>query len=232
MDNKAKIICVSSVNGGVGKTIFTLNLAGVLENLDKKVLILDFSFYSGGISLALNQNEKLTILDLFNDIKRKNIKDINTYVTKYSEKIDYVASLKNPDDVKKISIKNIETLINNFKNYLFNLADTNLLMMVNDPFNIKNMKTCLTILKKENIYNYQLVLNDAIDYCKNYFTKGQMEEILNNEIKYVLSPLSYVKNIDTLILNGEIITLQKAYKASSDYNIYLQIVTDFLKDLV
>ena len=38
--NKGKIITVTSTKGGVGKTITTLNLAGVFSNLKKKVLVI------------------------------------------------------------------------------------------------------------------------------------------------------------------------------------------------
>ena len=54
MNNKGISIAVASAKGGVGKTITTLNLAGIFEMLQKKVLIVDFDLSGGGISTALN----------------------------------------------------------------------------------------------------------------------------------------------------------------------------------
>ena len=52
--NKGKIITVTSTKGGVGKTITTLNLAGVFSNLKKKVLVIDFDLYGGAVATYLN----------------------------------------------------------------------------------------------------------------------------------------------------------------------------------
>lgn len=51
----SKVASVFSGKGGVGKTTFILNLAGVLSNMHKKVLIVDADLYSGGIAVALNK---------------------------------------------------------------------------------------------------------------------------------------------------------------------------------
>ena len=40
-----KIITISSVKGGVGKTTMTLNLAGIYCELNKRVLIIDLDLY-------------------------------------------------------------------------------------------------------------------------------------------------------------------------------------------
>ena len=47
---KGKIITVTSTKGGVGKTITTLNLAGVYSKLGYKVLVIDFDLYGGAVA--------------------------------------------------------------------------------------------------------------------------------------------------------------------------------------
>ena len=42
-----KIISISSVKGGVGKTTMAINLAGIYYTMKIKVLIIDADFYSG-----------------------------------------------------------------------------------------------------------------------------------------------------------------------------------------
>ena len=55
---KAVSICITSAKGGVGKTTTTLNLAGIYEVLEKKVLIIDLDVTNGGIALSLNKPYK------------------------------------------------------------------------------------------------------------------------------------------------------------------------------
>ena len=45
-----KVVTVSSVKGGVGKTTLAANLAGLYFLLKKKVLIIDLDLYAGGIA--------------------------------------------------------------------------------------------------------------------------------------------------------------------------------------
>ena len=56
-----KSICVFSGKGGVGKTILTLNLAGIYKIIGKRVLIMDLDLSSGGISLATNKASEKNI---------------------------------------------------------------------------------------------------------------------------------------------------------------------------
>ena len=51
---KSKIICLTSVKGGVGKTVMTLNIAGILAKLKKKVLVIDLDLSNNGIAFALS----------------------------------------------------------------------------------------------------------------------------------------------------------------------------------
>ena len=45
--NNAKVITVTSVKGGTGKSTTVLNLAGVLSEIGKKTIIVDLDLYSG-----------------------------------------------------------------------------------------------------------------------------------------------------------------------------------------
>ena len=55
MNNKGTSICVFSAKGGVGKTITTLNLAGIFEMLKKKVLIIDFDLSGASGKIVLSK---------------------------------------------------------------------------------------------------------------------------------------------------------------------------------
>ena len=64
---KGKSLCFFSAKGGVGKTVNLINLAGIFQQLDKKVLIIDLDLYSGGIALALDRSYKKDIYNFCDD---------------------------------------------------------------------------------------------------------------------------------------------------------------------
>ncbi len=247
MAKNGKVICVSSAKGGVGKTIFSLNLAGVFETLNKKVLLIDLDLAGGGIALALGREFKKDIYNIYEDLNNNKFNDINNYITKYDNYIDFIATSKDPRNLKKVDgtyLKYIYDLCRYYYDIIIidtnhfltdanlitmDLADEIFFMMTNDPLDVKNMKSLLNIFKELDKDNFKIILNDAIDHCKNYFSNFDLRNIINANIDYTLSPASYVKNIDTLILNGKIITLQKNFQSSRDYGIYLKIATNIFE---
>ena len=67
-NSKGKIITVTSTKGGVGKTITTLNLAGVYEKLGLKTLVIDLDLYGGAVATYLNSTNDRTIFNLVEDL--------------------------------------------------------------------------------------------------------------------------------------------------------------------
>ena len=102
MDYEGKIVTISSVKGGVGKTTLTLNLAGIYFMLKKKVLIMDLDLYAGGIATCLNINCKRDIYTLVDDLANNKSLYLKDYVFPYNSKIDVLANPRDPRDVSKI----------------------------------------------------------------------------------------------------------------------------------
>lgn len=75
MNNKGRVITITSRKGGVGKSTTLLNLAGIYSNLEKKVLILDFDLTSGSIAISLNLETDKTIYNLVSDITNNRFKE-------------------------------------------------------------------------------------------------------------------------------------------------------------
>ena len=108
---KAKIITITSVRGGTGKTTTALNLAGMYSLLNKKTLILDFDLYSGAIALSLNMDIKTDIYKLAYDMSVNDFKNINDYILKYNDYIDVIPAPKDPRYASKIESKYIKAQI-------------------------------------------------------------------------------------------------------------------------
>ena len=65
--NKAKVITVTSVKGGTGKTTTVLNLAGFLSEMKLRTIIVDLDLYSGSIAAMLNLDKGSDIYTLCED---------------------------------------------------------------------------------------------------------------------------------------------------------------------
>ena len=250
MNNKGISIAVASAEGGVGKTITTLNLAGIFEMLQKKVLIVDFDLSGGGISTALNVFHGKSIYHFTYDYNNNQYQEFKNYVTKYDDYIDVLASPKDPRQRGKIDPKYVEIILDravfnydivlidtthdltDFNILTFDLVDHILFLVTNDPLDLKNMRSLIAIFKDLNLQNYKVILNESIFPFKSYFGIYDIKNIIKANIDYVLSKDFYIKNIDSFVMNGKIITLDK--KASSvfskDYTTLMGICTDIFKE--
>lgn len=239
-------IAIFGAKGGIGKTIFTLNLAGTYSNLKKKTLIIDLDLYNGGIALALNKEINRTVYNFCDDYNNNRFEDIDYYVTKYNENIDYLAAPKDPREAPKIDAKYLDILIDKclFKYdvilidmthildeinvYTLDKVDHILLMTTNDPLDLKNMKNVLTILKENEIDKFKVILNNSTAQNKDYFELFDIKNILDNNIDYVISSKFNLSEMDSIIMNGDIYTLKT--QNFLDYKIFNLIATSFIKD--
>ena len=105
-----KIISVSSVKGGVGKTTTVLNLAGIYYLLKKKVLIMDMDLFSGGISALLDLKNKKDIFMLVDSISNNRFTSLNDYIVNYNKNIDVIPSVKDPRLATRIDSKYIKAV--------------------------------------------------------------------------------------------------------------------------
>ena len=106
MVNKSgKIICVTSVKGGVGKTTTLLNLAGIYSLEKYRVLILDLDLFAGAIAVNLDIRNKKDIFMLIDSISNNRFTTLSDYVSVYNKNIDVIASPKDPRQALKIDGK-------------------------------------------------------------------------------------------------------------------------------
>ena len=228
MNNKnGKIITISSVKGGVGKTILTLNLAGIYFLMKKKVLIIDLDLYGGGVATCLDVKNKKDIYMLVDNLSNNNQIELADYVYKYNNGIDVLANPKDPRDVSKIESKYINHIFDIAKReYDIILVDTThsldevclvamdasyntAFVITNDLVDLKNMKSLLNIFKEMNKTNYRIVLNNSRDTGRDYISLFDIRNMIKANIDFTISKNFYIKNIDKYVLNGEILTLNK-----------------------
>lgn len=245
-----KIITISSVKGGVGKTTMTLNLAGIYCELNKRVLIIDLDLYSGGIAASLNVKNKKDIYTMIDSMANNRFTELKKYVTTYNKNIDVLACPKDPRMGAKVSGRHIPVIFDLAKKeYDVVLVDTyhildeinltaldysymTLFIITNDIVDLKNMKSLISIFKDTDKKNYLILLNNSRDIGKDYLSLYDIRTIIKNNIDYTLSKNYYIKNIDKYTISGEILTLNNSINLfhSKDINNMKKMALDLIDD--
>lgn len=248
---KSKTICIASTKGGTGKTIFTLNMAGIFASLDKKVLLIDLDLTSGELAMSLNKPYEKSIYDLVEDLKNNMYNEISDYTIKYNKNIECLPCPKDPRTASLIDIRYLSVLLDRASfSYDIILIDTthdlnatnlftmdkvdNLLFLINnDPLNLKSTRSLLAILNNVGVNNYKIILNSAANPYKNYFSLYDIKKIIGANIDYTISPSFYLENVDKYIMSGKIITLDSSIARifNKDYTTMMTIATDIMKEI-
>ncbi len=247
---KVKSLCIFGAKGGVGKTSTTINMAGIFETIEKKVLIIDMDLSGGGIATALNTPFTSTIYNFVDDYSNNRYKDFKNYITTYDKFIDILPCPKDPRQANKIDSKYIDILLDKaLYNYDIVLIDTNhdldeknlvildnvdliLFIMTNDPLDIKNMKSLVSIFRDLEKTNYKILLNNSINPYKKYFSLFDLRNILKSNIDYTLSSEFFLKNFDEYVMNGKIISLEPKMPNifAKDFSTMMSIAADVTKE--
>jgi len=246
---KGTIITVTSTKGGVGKTINTLNLAGIYSSLGHKTLILDLDLYGGSVATYLNSNNDKTVYNLVEDLANNRYEKMEDYIYSYNENIDIIAAPKDPRMASKIEAKYIPIILNNivYKYDVILIDTTHLLneinivtldnsdkilyMFTNDTFDIKNTKSFISIMKDVGYKNYYTLLNESIHYNKNYYSLFDIRSLINNNIDFTISKTMHIKDIDRYIIEGKILFDNKnlSFNNKKDYDKFKNIALKLIE---
>lgn len=251
MINKAKIVTVTSVKGGTGKTTTVLNLAGVLALKNSKVLIIDLDLYESAIAPLLNIDNNENIYTLVSDTLNGYIKPLNTYLSQYNSNIDVLLSPNDPRRASNVYSKSIIDVIEKFKpNYDYIIIDTNYFMndinlnildisnfilyvIENDIVSLKTMRSIVTIYKDVEKTNYRILLNKSLNKYKEKFDNFDLTNIIGNKIDYIIPNSFYQKNMGEYIENGKILLLDKNIRKNNNktLDVFKQIIEDIDKEV-
>ena len=236
MKEETLIVSITSVKGGTGKTINTLNLAGTYYKMNKKVLIIDLDLFSGDIAAILDLENEKDIYNLFEDITNNNFNNISDYITKHNDYIDVMCAPKDPRFSSKVNSTLISFILSKVKSlYDVILIDTNhfvnainltafdkssiiLYVINNDLMNLKSMKSMVSIFNNMNKYNYKILLNESRNKEKGYFSMQDIESVIKHKIDYYISSNYHIKNINNYIVKGNILTLNNLNAYNKIYN--------------
>ncbi len=222
---KTLIVSVTSVKGGTGKTINTLNLAGIYSKMNKTVLIIDLDLYAGDIAAILNLNNNKDIYNIFEDVTNNKFNDIDDYITKYNDKIDVLCAPNDPRFANRVNSTIINFVLtkvskkydvilidtNHFLNSInltaFDRSDEILYVLKNDLMNLKSMKTMVSIYSNMNRDNYKILLYEAINKNKGSYSNMDIRNVIKHDLDYIISNSFNIRNINQEILKGNILTL-------------------------
>ena len=227
---RGKVVTVTSVKGGTGKTTTVLNLAGILSASKVKTLIVDGDLYNGGIAVSLDVQFDKDLYLLVNDMATSHFDSLETYVKAYNDCIDILPSSKDPRDASKIESKYLRVLLAKARmKYDVILIDLNHVMdsnnltfldesdliyyvMTNDLVDIKGIKTMISIYSDMDITNYRIILNDAKDKLKPTLSRVDVKNVIKDDLDYVIPSSFYLSDINNYMLKGNIITTNKAIR--------------------
>ncbi len=244
---QAKIVTITSVKGGSGKTTLALSLAGSLSLQKRSVLLLDLDLYESALAMHTGSDADRNLFTLIDDLKNNRYTSEIDYVSKYNEFISVLPAPKDPRLASKITNKYIQIVLSKLRTrYDFIIIDTshamdsiNIMALDNsdetfyviekDPIQIKNMKTIVSIFGDIEKENYHIVLNEATRKTKGPLTNYDVKHMLAKEIEYVIPSSFTVKNIDEYVLDGKIMILDKKIRTRFKKEIeVIDKIVDFL----
>ena len=177
------IVAVFSPKGGVGKTTVAVNMAvAAVNELGKKVVVVDGSFQFGDVGVLLNLNPKnKSIADLIPEVEAGELESVDTFVINHSAGIRVLlappspemAELITPGGVKKVLealrrdhdlvVVDCTSYFNDTTLAILDSADIILTMLSLEITSIKNMRLFLEVTQQLGYETgkVRLVLNRA-----------------------------------------------------------------------
>lgn len=133
IDGNIKVIMVTSSLASEGKTTIVCNIAEVMTELNKKILVIDLDLRKPTVHKIFKLSNRTGLTDLL-----LNKDDYKGYLNSISPKLDVLTSGKVPANPSEIINSNaMKEILNEFSKYYdYIFIDTPPVMLVSDPLNI------------------------------------------------------------------------------------------------
>lgn len=223
--NNAKIFCVSSGKGGVGKSNFTTNIAVELANRGNKVLIIDADLGLANIEILFGVSSRRNFFDLIN--YNLNIRDIIVPIDDNLKLISGgsgILELANVDDKKLSQVLDTLSDLNNIADYIIidtgagisnvvtafsQIAQEVIVITTCEPTSIADAYALIKILVQKNPQKMvNIVVNKADSKTEAQKVFENINSVSSKFIKKDLNYLGYIYN-DASVPNS--VKIQRAF---------------------
>ena len=232
LENDKKIISVVGT-GGVGKSIITLNLANILKEKNKKILILDFDILNNSLHTILGVNnypQKIKNKLQKNDLIQNKI-SVKDLIIKINKKVDLISGINLLFDSKyKISSEKVQFILEELKQYYdFIVIDTSCECFFDYTKNILHYSNTILFLLEANLSEIKKANNLLKIYTEEWNLEKNKFNIIINKYNENAVDDKIVKNIflDYKILGK--IKFNKKYNNLINKNFEEDILTKNIK---
>lgn len=231
MGNGNKIVSICSGKGGTGKSFFAANLAYLLSQKGKKVLLIDFDLNFSNINILLNQTVKKNISCFFNQTD-----SLEELVVRYNENLDLIFGASGGNEMPRLGENLLDyffTVLKRIANkYDFIILDSsagandftvkqllnsniNIVLFSPEPTAVMDAYVVIKLLKENGysghklaVVNKTMIDSDANDAFNNLAVAAK--HFLDEAVEF-LGDISFGGEVHQSIINQELL-------ASSDQN--------------
>ncbi len=175
-NSESKVILVSSLHPGEGKTFCSSNLAAIIAKADKRVLLLDFDFHKPKVHRTAGVENTLGLSSILaNDFTFEQVIQ-NTEIDKLKV-ITCGPPPPNPSEMI-LSEKVKEIIIKGRKEFDFVIIDTPPIMLISDALVLRNLSDVGIF-----VMNTVMATKAGINYLEELMVKNEMSNnaiVLNN----------------------------------------------------
>jgi MinD-like ATPase involved in chromosome partitioning or flagellar assembly len=231
MKNRAKIITVTSMKGGVGKTTVFMMIADILSK-SKNTLLIDLDLYGGNLAFALGIKPKKTIYNMCDDLEHQKFESSVPYIYYVRENLSFIPAPIDMRVASKINTKILNQALDLLMySYDYIVIDTNntlssLNMLLfdkslkiidvvgDDAYNLETNKSFISITKNMKVNNLVVLLNKSYRNIKDNYDLYDIKTVIK-KLDYTLSSNLYLKNYNELVMDEKIINFSELYTGES-----------------